>query len=309
MKRINSLGELGLIKEFARRYETSSRTLIGIGDDAAVLSIAKNKLLVFTTDCLIEGTHFTLREATPFQIGWKALGASLSDLAAMGAEPKAAVISLALSGKTTIGFVSGLTKGIKAISKRFAVDIVGGDTIKSPKENFVSVAMIGEVSRKYLCLRSGAKIGDKIVVTGRLGGSRLKKQYDFVPRVKEAGWLVRNSKINAMMDITDGLSLDLFRMITASNVGARLYEEAIPVAAAAYKNSKSPVTAALADGEDFELLFTVPKTRYRQLINKWRYKKLPLTVIGEIIPDKGRLELVMRNNRKKQLKPKGYKHF
>lgn len=308
-KTIKSLGELGLIQEYARQYKISSRVVVGIGDDAAVIKAKTGKNLVFTTDCLIEDVHFSRKEVSPYQIGWKAIGASLSDIAAMAASPVAGVISIGIPSKTSIGYVRAIRKGMIAISKRYKLDIVGGDTVKSSNKLFISVAIIGEIKKKDVLLRSGAKVGDKIVVTGRLGGSRFNKHYSFCPRVKEAQWLLKNSRPNSLMDITDGLGLDLYRIVSSSKVGARLCSESIPISKDAYKNSKNSIKNALEDGEDFELLFTVSKRKVTQLLKKWPFRKVPLTVIGEITKKKERIEIVDKNGNIKIIKPKGYEHF
>ncbi len=309
MSKVRDLGELELIKEFSRHYRISSRTLLGIGDDAALLKVAKNKLQVLTTDCLIEGVHFTCREASPSEIGWKAIGSSLSDLAAMAALPRAAVISLGLPADISVAFVKGLTRGMEKIARCFNLDIVGGDTVRSPGRIFISVTILGETVQTKSCRRGGARIGDRILVTGRLGGSRARKQYKFQPRLKEAQWLVKRARIHSMIDVTDGLALDLFRIIKASKVGAKLFEQALPLSWAALKSGRGSVAAALEDGEDFELLFTVSSTAAPKLVNKWNFRGVPLTVIGEIVPVRHNLVIVDRQGRERKLVPKGYRAF
>lgn len=297
MKKLKDIGELKLIEKFMARYKVARHTIVGIGDDSAVVRMPGTKeLLLFTCDTLVEGIHFPTRKISGYKIGWKALGTGLSDIAAMGGIPVSALVSLAVPAKVEEGFVNGLIRGINSLARRFNVDIVGGDTVSSPKAIVITIAVVGTVSRKKLVLRSGAKAGDKIFVTGALGGSIFKKQFNFTPRIVEAQRLVSHAKINSMIDITDGLSMDLYRLITASQVGAILYKEAIPISRDAYK-TKDPLRSALCDGEDFELLITSKDER------------IPFNIIGEITRDRGRLVLIDKNGRIERLKLQGYEHF
>ena len=185
MKKLQDIGEFGLIKRIADKEKISDKdVVVGIGDDTAVLKYKKNLYLLLTTDMLVEDVHFN-QKATPFQIGWKALAVNISDIAAMGGIPKYGLVSLGLKKNTSLKFVDELYRGIKTIAKRFDVQIVGGDTVSSSKL-VINIALTGEVEKKYLTLRKGAKIGDKIYVTGRLGGSIIGKHLSFIPRVKEA---------------------------------------------------------------------------------------------------------------------------
>lgn len=293
-KKLKDIGELKLIEMFKAAYKTERHTIVGVGDDAAVLRIpGARELLLLTCDTLVEGVHFTMKDTSGYQIGWKALGAGLSDIAAMGGRPVSTIVSLALPAGIKVSFTDGFTEGMNSLARRFNVDIVGGDTVSSPNAIVITVAVNGIVSKKNLVLRRGARVGDKILVTGSLGGSRYGKQFKFVPRIKEAQWLVRHGRINAMIDITDGLGIDLYRLINASRVGAVLYKEAIPISKDAYR-TKDPLKSALYDGEDFELLLTTKDA------DKLFNKRVPLTVIGEITGARGRI---------KNLKHGGYEHF
>lgn len=304
MNKICDVGEDVLIKKFSRIYKRSKRIIVGIGDDAAIIKASRNKLLVITTDMLVENVHFLVEKTTPYKIGWKAIGTALSDIAAMAAVPKTAVVSIGLPKNLSVKFVNELSKGIEVLAKYFNVDIIGGDTVTSPHRIVISITVIGEVKKGHFVQRTGARIGDKILVTGSLGGSRKEKQYKFIPRIKEALWLTRHGKIHSMMDITDGLSLDLYRLVTKSKVGARLYENTIPISHDA-KNIKN----ALCDGEDFELLIVASCLTAEKLIKNWKYKNVSLTIIGEIIKGKGKIELIDKYNRTKKLIPRGYEHF
>lgn len=307
MKKLRDIGELKLIEKFRSIYKIAKHTIKGIGDDAAVIKISgRNELLLFTCDTLVEGIHFLMPDTAGFKIGWKAMGAGLSDIAAMGGEPVSAVISLAMPSGTDAKFVNELIKGINSLAHRFSVDIVGGDTVSSPKAIVISVSVIGIAPREKVVFRSGAKVGDKILVTGALGGSIFKKQFNFIPRIKEAQWLTLHGRINAMMDITDGLSLDLYRLITKSKVGAKLWKESIPISADAYK-TENAFESALNDGEDFELLIVTSDPE--KLIKKWKNKNVPLTVIGEITRERGKIKLINKYGKTKRIIPRGYEHF
>ncbi len=298
------LGEVGLIDRIAKKIKTDNSIIKGIGDDAAVIKWKRDRYLLFAADMVIKGVHFDLRRARPFEIGWKALGVNISDIAAMGGVPRYATVSLGLPKDSSLRFVDGFYAGLKAMAKRFGVNIVGGDTNSSGKI-VIDVAVIGEVRRDELVLRSGAKIRDFIVVTGTLGGSGRNKHLNFVPRVRESRFLVRNFKINSMIDISDGLSSDLTRICESSRVGAKIYESLIPIS----KNAKS-IKNALNDGEDFELLFTVSKNNFKELMERFKKRfKTPITAIGEIGKKDTDIKLVNRYGKTSSLKEKGFKHF
>ena len=297
MRLLQDIGEFGLIRRIAKAEKISDKdVVVGIGDDTAVLKYKKNLYLLLTTDMLIEGVHFN-KKATPFQIGWKALAVNISDIAAMGGIPKYGLVSLGLKKNTSLKFVDELYCGIKTIARKFDVKILGGDTVSSSKL-VINIALTGEVEKKYLTLRKGAKIGDKIYVTGRLGGSISGKHLSFIPRVKEARYLVKNLHPTAMIDISDGLLSDLKRICEASNVGARIEQSKIPVSREAVS-----LQNALTGGEDFELLFTVSK-KYNNLIKS---AKFSITQIGEIT--KRGIILLDERNKNIHLKETGFDHF
>lgn len=307
MKKVRDIGEIKLIENFMAIYKSSAHTIVGIGDDAAVIQgTARNKSILFTCDTLVEGIHFPKNFRCGYSIGWKALGAGLSDIAAMGGTPVSALVSLAVPSSARIDFIEDLIKGIESLAGRFSVDISGGDTVSSPHGIVITVSVIGTVNRGKEVKRSGARCGDKILVTGRLGGSIYGKQFNFIPRIKEAQWLVKHGRIHAMMDITDGLSLDLFRLVTASESGAVLYEESIPISKDAFKTT-NPLESALSDGEDFELLAVT--SDHEKLLKKWKNKKVPLTLIGEITKNTRKIELLDKKGKRTRLAPHGYEHF
>jgi thiamine-monophosphate kinase len=304
MVRIRDLGEIGLIERAARNLRLDKTVIKGAGDDAAVIRWTRDKYLLFACDMIVEDVHFRRQDATPYQIGWKALARNLSDIAAMGGVGRYAVVSAGLDPEAPVSLADGIWKGLNAIAKRFGVSIVGGDTVRS-KKLILDVSLIGEVKKNNLVLRGGAKPGDAILVTGPLGGSIKKKHLSFVPRVKEAGQLVRNFKINSMIDISDGLVLDLRRILAASGTGARIYESLIPISGEA-----TSFMRAISDGEDFELLLTMSAPDARRLLKTAPAKIRPAPILIGEITGRGRgLVLVRKDGREERLKPKGYVHF
>ena len=225
---IKDIDEIKLTKRLSKNFHLDETVIKGPGDDAAVLAWTKDKHLLFTCDMTIENVHFDLKRATPFQIGWKALGRNISDIGAMGGVPKYAVVSLGISSALDISVADGICKGIKSLADKFGVNIVGGDIAKSDKI-IIDISLIGQVEKKKLALRSGAGVGDFIFVTGTLGGSIKRKHLNFMPRVSAARQILSGFKINSMIDISDGLVLDLNRILTASNVGSYIYESALPL--------------------------------------------------------------------------------
>jgi thiamine-monophosphate kinase len=191
---------------------------------------------------------------------------------------------------------------MRELSAKFKINIVGGDTNRS-KKIIVNIALLGEVEKKCLVLRSGAKVGDIIFVSGTLGGSLKEKHLTFLPRIKEARHLVKNYKLNSMIDLSDGLSSDLNQIAKASNVGAIIYEELIPISKQAHS-----LEAALNDGEDFELLFSLSLNEARRLSSSWKMK-VPLVQIGEIVKKNLGLRIITKAGREKQLVPNGFRHF
>ncbi len=303
MRRIKDIGELGLIKRLSKNIKVDKSVICGIGDDAAVIELIKDKYLVVTSDMLIEGRHF-LKTDKPNNIGHKALAASLSDIAAMGAVAKYAFISLGLPKNTTLSYIDKIYKGIIKLAGKFNVSICGGDTNASDKLT-IDMTIIGVIDKKRLVLRSGAKEGDFILITGRLGGS-LKSGHHlrFVPRLAESRYLVNNFKLNSMIDISDGLVADLGHIITRSNVGAVIYEELIP----RNKDAKS-LNDVLYSGEDFELLFTMPQKQAKKFIKASHPKGMNFFIMGQIIKKPKEILFVDKKHKVKSLKIKGFRHF
>ncbi|MDD5174242.1 MAG: thiamine-phosphate kinase [Candidatus Omnitrophica bacterium] len=302
--KIRDMNEIDLIRRLSKSFRLDRTVIKGPGDDAAVIRWTKDKYLLYTCDMTIEGVHFDLRKAAPFQAGWKALGRNISDIGAMGGVPKYAVVSLAISGDRDLSVADGICRGIKSIADRFGVNIVGGDMAESGSI-VIDISLIGEVENKKLVLRSGAKIGDVIMVTGSLGRSIKGKHLNFIPRVKEVRDILKRFKINSMIDISDGLALDLKRMLEASGVGACIYGSSIPLS----KDAVS-LNSALYDGEDYELLFTMDAKEARRFYGTALNKmKTPVSIIGEITAKKNGLRIVREDGKEEELKIKGYLHF
>jgi thiamine-monophosphate kinase len=309
------MNEFELIHRLTQNLPTNDSVVLGAGDDCAVLESGDPKqLLLFKTDAVVEGFHFT-KETPPEKIGRKALARCLSDIAAMAGTPTAAVVTIALPRDFKPEFVERIYAGMSAIAKQHAVAIVGGETTTNPERVLISVALIGFVPREKIICRAGAKVGDAIFVTGELGGSFSGKHQDFEPRLTEARWLAENFPIHAMIDLSDGLAGDLRHILAVSKVGAELLKSAIPVSRAAKQISKRgdaakpAFVAALTDGEDFELLLTVGSKDAVPLLDAWkkRFPDLKLSCIGKIVAGEG---ITLRDQRGVQpLSAHGYVHF
>ena len=309
------MNEFDLISRLTRSLPTSEAVVVGAGDDCAVLDFGlPDRLLLFKTDAVVEGIHFTAA-TEPQKIGRKALARCLSDIAAMAGTPGAALVTIALPRNFDPGFVEEVYAGMNELARRHGVAIVGGETTTNPGGMLLSVALLGFVPRGKGVLRSGAKAGDAIFVTGELGGSLSGKHLEFEPRLAEARWLAQHFQVHAMIDISDGLAGDLRHILTASRVGAELRSPSIPIsrearlAAKASSSAKPALLAALTDGEDFELLFTVAGRDAVPLLDAWRkeFPKLPLTCIGRIKSSEG---ITIRDKHGvRPLTAHGYDHF
>jgi thiamine-monophosphate kinase len=309
------MNEFELIQRLTRSLPTNKSVVVGSGDDCAVLDIGLgDRLLLFKTDAVVEGVHFA-PDALPEKIGRKALGRCLSDIAAMAGTPTAALITLALPPDFDPEFVQAVYGGVNALARQHEVAIVGGETTTNSDSTLISVALIGFVQRGKCVLRSGAEAGDAIFVTGELGGSLSGRHLEFEPRLTEARWLAQNFSIHAMVDISDGLAGDLKHLLKASRVGAELLSAAIPIsreAKRAYRDkisAKPPLLAALTDGEDFELLFTVASKDAVRLLDGWKkeFPKTPLSCIGKITA--GENVTIRDKEGVRPLTANGYVHF
>lgn len=328
---LEQLGEFALIDLIKQDTINKPDTVvIGIGDDAAVLKAAPGQLQLVTTDMLVEKVHFDLGTTSAWQLGYKAIGVNVSDIAAMGGIPRHAVVSIALPKDLPVDFVVQLYDGMKEICREFDVNIVGGDTVASPQGLIINVTVIGEAEPKLLQRRSGACIGDLVVVTGTLGDSGcgldllLKgnwQEENFFqvltarhlmpkPQVK-AGSLLAASGSTSMNDISDGLASEVNEIAAASHVGMRIYEEQIPLSAellaAASLLKKIPVQYALYGGEDYQLVFTISPEKFNQLAKA--EIGIALTAVGEVTDESQGVLLVHKEGNTSILEAKGYNHF
>jgi thiamine-monophosphate kinase len=290
--KLKDIGEDAVVEEITRKLRFDERVEVGPGDDCAVVRLGDN-LQLLKTDCVIEGIHFL--PVTPARaVGWKALCRNISDIAAMGGDPLDAVVTVAVSPDRELAWLTDLYAGLNQAATKYGVNLVGGETSRSPGPAFISVALTGKVEKGRLVTRSGGKIGDRLYVTGRLGGSLQGKHLSFEPRLAESGWLTRHFRLHAMIDLSDGLGSDLPRLAKASGTGFEVDLSVLP------KNEGCSEEQALTDGEDYELLFVVSNDIRPKLEREWKeaFPDLLLTCIGRLTEEKG-----------EALNKSGYDHF
>ncbi len=278
--------EWDLVRDIKKWIPRKGQGLLGIGDDADLLAGSFKGPVVACCDAIVDGVDFVSRKHSPELIGRKALAINLSDLAAMGARPLGWLLTLGLPKIPDRQWLRKMFAGITELAGQYSMQCLGGDLTKS-KDLFLSVTVMGTPFQKRAIARSGAKLGDVIFVTGRLGGSLRGHHLSFQPRLPESEFLVKDFHPSAMIDISDGVLQDLGHVLDASKAGARIHLESIPVSVSA-----QGLHAALTDGEDFELLFTVPQHKAAPLIKLWKKKfpKVSLTQIGQIMRQR-KLEL------------------
>lgn len=306
-------GELALIEWIREQAKSQAAGLpLGIGDDMACLACGDGQVLV-TTDILLDGVHFQTEAQELRRIGRKALACSLSDAAAMASKPIGAVVSVALPAGFTFEQAQQLHGGICDMGREYDCPLVGGDTTSWPGQLVINVALLAVPDGITPVTRRGARVGDEILVTGRLGGSILGRHLDFEPRVREARHLAKAIELHAMIDLSDGLSTDIHHICDESQVGAvidaQCLQKAVSPAAQelSRQDGKSPLDHALNDGEDFELLMAAPPGTLAFLLASKQAPACGLTRIGQITgsgvhlrgPD-GEIAL---------LSPKGFEHF
>jgi len=303
--------EQAFLKYLAAQQEPVLPDSVGIGDDAAVLAWQADQKLVVCTDLISDETDFHLADVTPQQIGRKALAINLSDIAAMTCEPVGAFLTLLLpKGDASLDLAKGIYEGAVQLGETFGCPILGGDTNSWPGKVAVSVTVLGRSPFEKPLLRKGARPGDAIYVTGTLGGSILGGHINFEPRVREAIRLREICGLTAGMDISDGISIDLPRLCEQSQVGAEIDARLLPISDAARQMSqttgKPPWWHALNDGEDFELLFTVPASEVDHLEAQWT-DATPVTKIGTI-QSGDQLTMLDEAGQKQPLKAEGFSH-
>jgi thiamine-monophosphate kinase len=339
MTDLKKIGEFGLIDRFRSRLQyRSPRIKIGIGDDCAVYEGKAGNYQIITADALIENVHFKLSTTSPKLLGRKAMSVNVSDIAAMGGTPHLALVSLGIPKSLPVKFLDDFYKGIDQVCMEHKIELAGGDTTASPRHLFINITMVGDVNKKHMIPRSGARPGDKIFVTGAPGQSALglklltsrRKKWqgnskfknkmiqahlDPVPRLPEAVKLVNSKiKISAMIDVSDGLVQDLFHILADSGVGAVLREERLPqsaeMAALCSLNRLNLMDLILSGGEDYELLFTLKSEDVRKLEKLFHNAKTPVTQIGEVSAQSENVVLAKSDGTIKPLQEfMGFNHF
>jgi thiamine-monophosphate kinase len=334
---VNDLGEHALLARIlARLPRPSSSVLVGPGDDAAVLAPVRNERLVVTTDAVVEGVHFSSAYSSPADVGHKALAVNLSDLAAMGATPRWALLSLVLPGSWLVADVEQLVEGLAALAGQHSVSVVGGNITRIDGPLVVDVTAGGEVLSRRWLTRSGALAGHEIWVSGAIGAAAaglemlaaaaagqgsgigdqgsgcIAKHRRPEPRVRLGVALGRARAATAAMDLSDGLADALRQVAAASGVGVRIDSHALPIDPAAREwwttRGVDPVNAALAGGDDYELVFAVPVKGRGPLRSVMRHvADPPLTKIGVFTKDPR--EVVLTRGGRDELLPAGFEHF
>lgn len=331
---VADLGERALIARIHARVPPAPPWVtVGIGDDAAVVEPARGTLDVVTVDALVERVHFDLAFTPARDLGHKALAVNLSDLAAMGAAPRLAVLSLALRPDLPVAAVDALVDGLLELAAAERVSLVGGNIAGSPTTLVVNVTAVGSVKRRKVLTRSGARPGDELWVSGSVGGARAGLEWLQAhaasaagseelrccrdrylrpqPRTRLGAQLGRHRAARACLDLSDGLAEAVRQLAQASGVGAVVDAAAVPIEPEAHRwfemRDADPVVAALAGGEDYELLFTVPRAcRKRFAAARRLVGRLALTHIGEITKDPA---VVLRADGRDGEMPEGYRHF
>jgi thiamine-monophosphate kinase len=325
---VGELGEHALIERIRARLTMPRWVVVGAGDDAAVVTPVRGALEVYTTDALVEGVHFDRRFVPPDAIGHRALAVNLSDLAAMGAEPRAALLSLMLPDSLDERVVDELLDGVLRLADVYRVAVVGGNITRSPGPLIVDVTAIGAVRPRRVLTRAGARPGDAVYVTGWLGDATIglrdlqaapgavdgpgpQRYLRPDPRVRVGLLLGRNRVASSCIDLSDGLSDGIRQIAQASGVGMVLEESSLPIGRAALdwqrQTGHDPVEAAVRGGDDYELLFTVRPSRQGRLrAVRQLAGDLPITRIGVVTRD---TELRVAAHGRTRALPEGFEHF
>jgi len=314
------LTEKALISRIRRRARVRRGVVAGIGDDCGVLAIPPRHQLLVTTDFTLEGVHFRREWHPAALVGRRCLTRGLSDIAAMGGDPIAAFLSLAFPRTLPQTWVAGFLRGLLRLADEFRVTLAGGDTAESPGGVLADIMVVGSVPMGEAILRSGARPGDRIYVTGELGASsaaleelsarrRIRpvhypRLFHPVPRVVVGRVLRQRGLASAMIDLSDGLSTDLAHICEASGVGARILAASIPRAVVGRARIRVDLREALHGGEDYELLFTAPRAKRIPM----RIAGIPVSLIGQVTRGQ-RVLLVDENGAETRLHAQGWQHF
>ncbi|MFV0446558.1 MAG: thiamine-phosphate kinase [Planctomycetaceae bacterium] len=302
--------EFELIVEWQRASRPHAAVELGIGDDTAILNpLGTDGRTLVTVDLIAEGTHFAMPPATPADVGRKALGVNLSDIAAMAGRPEAAFVAVLLPRRLGADCARELVLGMRPLADEYGVAIAGGDTNVWDGPLVVSVTLLGSCGCAGAVRRSGAQSGDWLFVTGALGGSLFGRHLHVQPRIREALELSEAVDLHAMLDLSDGLSRDLPHLTIEQGLGAILLAERIPIHAdvPATQSADQRLTHALNDGEDFELLFAVSPEDGQRLLER-NVVDLPLSHIGEVTTGPAVCQLQQLDGRLVPLPAAGYEH-
>lgn len=334
--RVRDIGEFGLIDRIAHHLPPpSERVVVGIGDDVAILRTEPSRYLMATCDIQVEGVHFLRERITPQQLGRKVVAINVSDIAAMGGEPRSLLVSLVLPKHEDVAFVDGLYEGMREECARWGVEVIGGNMAHSRDGVIVDIFLLGEVEPQCLLTRSGARVGDLVLVTGTVGDSGaglelvlnpdlacaeehrralLERHLTPIPRLPEGRAIAGTGWATAMIDISDGLASDIGHICERSRVGVLLYADQIPVSEHARALAQAVETDvlrwALFGGEDYELLFTAPPEHASALAQRVAQQTAtPVSVIGEITPAEAGIKLRQTDGTVTPLHKGGWDHF
>jgi thiamine-monophosphate kinase len=329
---LSELGEFALIERIvARLPEYRNDVWVGVGDDVAVLALDGDTCQLATCDIQVEGVHFQRKYTTSHQLGRKVAAINLSDIAAKGGTPEHFLISLALPGELDVRWVDGLYDGLREEASQYGADVVGGNVARIQGPVVVDVFLLGRVRREELLLRSGARQGDRVLVTGSLGeaaaGLALLGQEGAVvaeellqayltptPRVREGRAIAKRGVATSMIDLSDGLSSDIGHICEQSGVGARLWADLLPISDAtrdvAELVGQPAVRWALEGGEDYELCLTVPLGQEEDLVAAVKEETgTELTCVGEIVGREAGRRIVLPDRSEGPLRSRGWDHF
>ncbi len=332
--KLKDIGEFGFIDRVGKRCLVRRQNVVqAIGDDAAAFRVPDGEVILLTADMMVERVHFLRNKTTGFDLGYKSLAVNLSDIAAMGGTAREAFVSIAIPEDCPLEFLDDLYEGMRALAQSYEVNILGGDTTGSRADLVINISVTGSIPENEMLLRSGAKPGDRIFVTGPLGDSRAglhlilndieadSPQFQALvnahqkpePHLREGRFLAQTGTVHAAIDLSDGLSSDLRHILKASSVGAHLYEDRLPISDSLNsfcdRFGFSSADYAVSGGEDYVLLGTVSADRVKETAQAFldRFER-PLFLIGEITESKG-MALQRPNGQEKSIRPSSWEHF
>ncbi|MGM0471065.1 MAG: thiamine-phosphate kinase [Bacillota bacterium] len=309
------------------------QSIVGMGDDGAVIDQQAGYQTIVATDMLIEDIHFQRAKISPRQLGAKALAVNISDIVAMGGKPTYATIALGLPPTTEVNYIEKIYRGINELAQEYNLQIIGGDTTASPNNLVINLNLLGKVKAEEYLLRSTAQVGDQILLTNSIGQSKaglelllnnqpeltaqypelIKAHLEPTPRLKELTMIKDTATITALNDISDGLASELIEITSASQVGAKIYQQQLPITrstkAVAAQLGESAIEYGLWGGEDYELLLTVPASESKQVKTRVEAKlNTTISIIGEIVPQQEGVKLITPDQIV-NLDKGGYNHF